>query len=70
MCVVVEDTMHFAAIPMHCNVKGAVRNLSLNTSSATIFLLLNYFRENIWVRVEVQFHFLYIFVGGYTKLHI
>ena len=41
-----------------CNVKVAVRNLSLNTSTATIFWLFNYFRESIWVIINVQFHFL------------
>ena len=51
------------ALCCYPNVNGAIRNLSLNTPTATIFLQFNYFRENIWVRIWVQFHFLYIFVG-------
>ena len=47
---------------MHYAVKFLIRSLSLYTSRASIFLLLNYFRENILVRIEVQFHFLYVYV--------
>ena len=57
--------------PLCCylNVNGAIRNLSLNTPTATIFLQFNYFRENIWVRIWVQFHFLYIFVGRVERIY-
>ena len=57
-------------IPLCCypNVNGAIRNLSLNNPTATIFLQFNYFRENIWVRIWVQFHFLYIFVGRVDRI--
>ena len=49
--------------------KVAVRNLSLTTSTANIFLVFNYFRENIWVKIQMQFHFLHIFVGRVDKIH-
>ena len=39
------------ALCCYPNVNGPVRNLSLNHSSAPIFLLFNYFRENIWVTI-------------------
>ena len=56
------------ALCCYLNVNGAIRNLSLNTPTATIFLQFNYFRENIWVRIWVQFHFLYIFVGRVDRI--
>ena len=40
----------------------------VNTSIAPIFLLFNPFRENIWVKIQVQFHFLYIFVGRVDRI--
>ena len=40
----------------------------VNTSTAPIFLLFNPFRENIWVKIQVQFHFLYIFVGRVDRI--
>ena len=40
---------------MHYAVKFLIRSLSLYTSRASIFLLLNYFRENILVKIEVVF---------------
>ena len=52
-----------SALSCYPNVNGAIRNLNLNTPTATIFLLFNYFRENIWVRINVQSHFLHLFVG-------
>ena len=58
----------YIALCCYPNVNGAIRNLSLNTSTASIFLQLNYFRENIWVRIWVQFHFLYIFVGRVDRI--
>ena len=64
--------MHcYATISLCCypNVNGSVRNLSQNTSTAPIFLLFNYFRENIWVKIQVQFHFLYIFVGRVERIY-
>jgi len=57
------------ALCCYPNVNGAIRNLSLNTPTATIFLQFNYFRENIWVRIWVQFHFLYIFVGRVERIY-
>ena len=57
--------MHYAAI----HVKFSFRNLSLNASTATLFLLINHFRENIWVRFKVQFHFLYIFEERIDGIH-
>ena len=51
------------------NVNGSVRNFSQNTSTAPIFLLFNYCRENIWVTISAQFHFLYIFVGRVDRIH-
>ena len=57
------------ALCWYPNVKVAVRNLSLNTSTATVFLLFNYFRENIWVKTNVEFHFLYMFVGRVDRFH-
>ena len=56
------------ALCCYPNVNGAIRNLSLNTPTATIFLQFNYFRGNIWVRIWVQFHFLYIFVGRVDRI--
>ena len=50
-------------------VKLEIKNLSLITSTAPIFLQFNYFRENIWVIIWVQFHFLYIFVGRVDRIH-
>ena len=58
-----------SALCCYPNVNGSVRNLSLNTSTAPIFLQFNYFRENIWVIIWVQFHFLYIFVGRVDRIH-
>ena len=57
------------ALCCYPNGNGAIRNLSLNTSTASIFLQFNYFRENIWVRIWVQFHFLYIFVGRVDRIY-
>ena len=57
------------ALCCYPNVNGAIRNLSLNTPTATIFLQFNYFRGNIWVRIWVQFHFLYIFVGRVERIY-
>ena len=57
------------ALCCYPNVNGAIRNLSLNTPTATIFLQFNYFRENIWVRIWVQFHFFYIFVGRVERIY-
>ena len=57
------------ALCWYPNVKVAIRNLSLNTSTATVFLLFNYFRENIWVKTNVEFHFLYMFVGRVDRFH-
>ena len=59
----------FNALCCYPNVNGAIRNLSLNTSTASIFLQFNYFRENIWVKIWVQFHFLYIFVGRVDRIY-
>merc|ERR1712004_396912 len=61
----------YATISLCCypNVNGSVRNLSQNTSTAPFFLLFIYFRENIWVKIQVQFHFLYIFVGRVDRIH-
>ena len=61
--------MSIIALWCYPNVNGSVRNLSLNTSTAPIFLKFNYFRENIWVMIWVQFHFLYIFVGRVDRTH-
>ena len=58
-----------SALCCYPNVNGSVRNLSLNTFTAPIFLQFNYFRENIWVIIWVQFHFLYIFVGRVDRIH-
>ena len=57
------------ALCCYPNVIGAFRNLSRNTSTATIFMLFNYFRENIWVLIWVQFHFLGIFVGRVERIY-
>ena len=57
------------ALCCYPNRNSAIRNLSLNTSTAPIFLQFNYFRENIWVIIWVQFHFLYIFVGRVDRIH-
>ena len=64
-----SHNLHLCHIALCCypNVNGAIRNLSLNAPTATIFLQFNYFRENIWVRIWVQFHLLYIFVGRLDK---
>ena len=58
----------FNALCCYPNVNGSVRNLTLNTSTAPIFLQFDYFRENIWVIIQVQFHFLYIFVGRVDRI--
>ena len=57
------------ALCCYPNVNGAIRKFSLNTPTASIFLQFNYFRENIWVRIWVQFHFLYIFVGRVERIY-
>ena len=57
------------ALLVYPNVNGLVRHLSLNTSTAAIFLPFNYFREDIWVKIPMQFHFLHIFVGRVDKIH-
>ena len=44
------------ALCCYLNVNGAIRNLSLDTSTAPIFL--NDFRKNIWVRVSAGSHLL------------
>ena len=64
----VSDPSPIIALCCYPNVNGAIRNLSLK---ATIFLLFkfNYFRENIWVRIQMQFYFLHIFVGRVDKIH-
>ena len=56
---------------LYPNIKVAVRSLSLITSTAPIVLLINYFRENIWVRSSFTF-FTYLLdeLTEYTKLHI
>jgi len=59
----------YSALSCYPNVKGAIRNLSFNTPTATIFLLFNCFTENIWVLIWVQFHFLGIFVGQVDRIH-
>ena len=46
--------LHYAAP----NVKLSVRNLRLITFAVPISNQLNWSRENIWVRIQVQFHFL------------
>ena len=56
------------ALCCYPNVNGSVRNSSMNTSTAPIFLQFNCFRENIWVIFKVQFHFLYIFVGRVDRI--
>ena len=51
--------------------KLPVRNWSVNTSTAPIFLLFNFFRKMIWVRIQVQFYFhLLDELTGYTKLQL
>ena len=62
---------NFANTALCCypNINSAIRNLGLNTPTAPIFLQFNYFRENIWVIIWVQFHFLYIFVGRVDRIH-
>ena len=57
------------ALCCYPNVNCAIGNLSLNTPTAPIFLLFNYSRENIWVKIPMQFHFLHIFVGRVDKIH-
>ena len=57
------------ALCCYPNINSAIRNLGLNTPTAPIFLQFNYFRENIWVIIWVQFHFLYIFVGRVDRIH-
>ena len=54
------------ALCCYPNVSGAIRNL---TSTAPILLQFNYFRTNIWVRLNVQFHFIHIFVGRVDRTH-
>ena len=58
-----------SALCCYPNINSAIRNLGLNTPTAPIFLQFNYFRENIWVIIWVQFHFLYIFVGRVDRIH-
>ena len=60
---------HRIALCCYPNINSAIRNLGLNTPTAPIFLQFNYFRENIWVIIWVQFHFLYIFVGRVDRIH-
>ena len=62
------STLRYIALCCYPNVNGSVRNLSMNTSTAPIFLQFNCFRENIWVIFKVQFHFLYIFVGRVDRI--
>ena len=42
------------------HVKWEIENLNQITTIAPIFLEFNYFRQNIWVNIWVQFHFLYL----------
>ena len=63
------STYDHNALCCYPNINSAIRNLGLNTPTAPIFLQFNYFRENIWVIIWVQFHFLYIFVGRVDRIH-
>ena len=49
--------------------KWCNQEFELETPTATILLQFNYFRENIWVRIWVQFHFFYIFVGRVERIY-
>ena len=61
-------TNQYNALCCYPNINSAIRNLGLNTPTAPIFLQFNCFRENIWVIIWVQFHFLYIFVGRVEQI--
>ena len=50
----INESMHYGAI----NEKWEMEILSQIITTAPIFLQFNYFRENIWVTIWVQFHFL------------
>ena len=45
------------------NVKLPIRDSSQISTTALIFMNTNYFRQDIWMNIWVQFHFQYIFVG-------
>ena len=49
--------------------KWCNQEFELEPPTATILLQFNYFRENIWVRIWVQFHFFYIFVGRVERIY-
>ena len=67
------------ALCCYPHVKLEIGNLSQITTTAPIFLLFNYFRENIWVTLWMQFHFLciylqdeldyYTILGVFTHFH-
>ena len=59
----------YIALWVYPNVNGSVRNFSQNTSTAPIFFLFNYFRENICVTIWPRFYFLYIFVVRVDRKH-
>ena len=50
------------ALCCYPHVKLEIGNLSQITTTAPIFLQFNYFRENIWVTIWLQFHFLDIYL--------
>ena len=57
------------ALCYYPNVSGAIRNSSLNSSTAPIFCNSIISENNIWVRINIQFHFLYIFEGQVDRIH-
>ena len=71
LCLKIGEKKSWSSIALCCypNANGAIRNLSLNTPTATIFLLFNYFKDNIWVRINAQFHFLHKFVVRVDMIH-
>ena len=64
--------MHYIALCCYPNVNGAIKNLSLNTSTAPIFCN-QWFRKKylclFLLLIYVQFHFLCIFVGRVDRIH-
>ena len=52
------------------NVNGSVKNFRQNTPTAPIFFLFNYFRENIWGAIWLQFYFLkYVCGTSWHRMH-
>ena len=51
------------------NVNSSIRDLRQISTTALIFMKTNYFRQDIWINIWIQFHFQYIFEGRDDFIH-